>query len=141
MPVATRRVVCRMIDELLFLTWSRVLGRPWSPDPWLRAKQRKGFSLAMAERKVAEIAARSAVIEELQHELVECIDDLDAWAERARLYELEAQRQEESSPWVAARTVDDSPESPIVSRHWMWEAMLGAYMHVDRAPEETDDHD
>ena len=125
-----------MIDELLFLCWSRVIGKPWAPDPWLRARQRAAFSVAMAERKVAEVCARRAVIEALQEELLEIVDELDAWAERAHLYKLEAERLAPSSPWVDRRS-DDGELVEVTSRFWPWDDARRRYVHVDEELEET----
>lgn len=128
-----------MIDELLYLVWSRVLRRPWSPDPWTRARQRKVFSVHMAERKAAEICARVAVLEELKHELLECVDELDAWAERAHWYAIEAERLHASSPWNGGAGVGGDVEVPITSRRWRWDDARRRYV-CDELEEEVADH-
>ena len=126
-----------MLDDLLFLLWSQALGSPWSPEPWLRAKQRKAFSIVMAERKVAEIMARIAVLESLKLELVEACDELDEWAERVHWYALAAERLEKLSAWYSPPEVGD-PELEARSRNWVWSDARGRYVHVDVELEEEE---
>lgn len=89
----------RLPFEDLFLTWSRALGKPWPADAWMKCCARSAFSVAMAERLIAEAIARATLIELYQVELRAVVDELDAWISISECYALEAARRHDASPW------------------------------------------
>jgi hypothetical protein len=90
----------------------------------------------MAESKAAEIYARLAVLEELKAELLECVDELDAWAERAHLYAVEAELRKDDSPWVHPVAVTDI--APSESRNWRWSETLNQYVRVEGVEDDVE---
>lgn len=99
-------------DELLFRAWAQALGRPWSADAHLRARERAAFSVAMAERKISECFARVAVIAVYQEELRELAAEVDAWTARAERQAIEADRTRQACEWVGSRPVAEDEEPP-----------------------------
>lgn len=72
--------------EILFLAHSRAIGRPWPPDPYMKAGARAAFCAEMAElhmsiveRKIDEIDALRAMIAIVQEEARAEIANVDAW--------------------------------------------------------------